>query len=362
MIGKYAEIADILEKEIEEGLYGPGEPIPTIRSLAKRFSCSPQTVNKATNSLTNKGIIQSRQGSGSVVAKGYLKAHGKKLLMLIDRRRSLYLSHSADPESSHCRDIYLSYLFQISREGGQGGFIVYDKEGDELTPEFMNSLSEAEGYIIQGSLPERYIRILAENDIPAVFINRNIDENIKNGRFGSVLIDDSPIKSLLFYLSSLGHKKFLFIFSQNMEKTDVYDRRLEEIRSYAEQVFPAGYELEEFPFISGTPETISKLKTLHEKGFRAALAFNDISALRFTNLLNQNNLRVPEDFSVTGFDDLLSSSLANPPLTTIRVNRTQLADISYDLLKKLILSTTPIRETELLSTSLEIRQSCHLYQ
>lgn len=54
------------------------------------------------------------------------------------------------------------------------------------------------------------------------------------------------------------------------------------------------------------------------KPFTALLAFNDISAIGAIRALREVGLRVPEDVSVVGFDDIQSAAFQNPPLTTIR--------------------------------------------
>jgi len=52
--------------------------------------------------------------------------------------------------------------------------------------------------------------------------------------------------------------------------------------------------------------------------FTALLAFNDISAIGAIRGLREAGLRVPEDVSVVGFDDIQSAAFQNPGLTTVR--------------------------------------------
>ena len=54
------------------------------------------------------------------------------------------------------------------------------------------------------------------------------------------------------------------------------------------------------------------------KPFSALFAFNDISAIGAIRALRERQLRVPEDVSVVGFDDVQSAAFQNPALTTIR--------------------------------------------
>jgi DNA-binding LacI/PurR family transcriptional regulator len=54
------------------------------------------------------------------------------------------------------------------------------------------------------------------------------------------------------------------------------------------------------------------------KTFTALFAFNDISAIGAIRAIHEGGLRVPEDVSVIGFDDIDSAAYQNPGLTTVR--------------------------------------------
>jgi DNA-binding LacI/PurR family transcriptional regulator len=52
--------------------------------------------------------------------------------------------------------------------------------------------------------------------------------------------------------------------------------------------------------------------------FTALFAYNDISAIGAISAFREAGLRVPDDISVVGFDDIQSAAYINPPLTTVR--------------------------------------------
>jgi LacI family transcriptional regulator len=54
------------------------------------------------------------------------------------------------------------------------------------------------------------------------------------------------------------------------------------------------------------------------KSFTAVLAFDDLTALGVVRGLTEGGVRVPQDCSVTGFDDVLPAEVATPAITTIR--------------------------------------------
>ena len=55
-----------------------------------------------------------------------------------------------------------------------------------------------------------------------------------------------------------------------------------------------------------------------EKQFTAMICYNDIAAIGAIRALREHKLRVPEDISVVGFDDIQAAAFQNPSLTTIR--------------------------------------------
>jgi DNA-binding LacI/PurR family transcriptional regulator len=56
----------------------------------------------------------------------------------------------------------------------------------------------------------------------------------------------------------------------------------------------------------------------HQRGFTAVLSFNDIAAIGCIRALHDAGLRVPQDVSVVGFDDIKEAAFQTPSLTTIR--------------------------------------------
>ena len=61
----------------------------------------------------------------------------------------------------------------------------------------------------------------------------------------------------------------------------------------------------------------------------AVLASNDLTAIGIMGALYSAGLRVPEDISVVGFDDIALSSFMSPPLTTIRLSRADIAESAF---------------------------------
>jgi len=88
----------------------------------------------------------------------------------------------------------------------------------------------------------------------------------------------------------------------------------------------------------------------------AIFAASDDTAIGAIHALHEHGLRIPEDISVIGFDDLPPAGWTDPPLTTIRQPLAQMGAAAVDALVQLRLGRTPAARTEL-STTLVVRSS-----
>lgn len=64
MAVKYKEIADSLERDIQEGKFNQSKKLPTEDELIKAFDVSRNTIRKAIHQLVNRGLVYQVQGSG----------------------------------------------------------------------------------------------------------------------------------------------------------------------------------------------------------------------------------------------------------------------------------------------------------
>jgi len=74
--------------------------------------------------------------------------------------------------------------------------------------------------------------------------------------------------------------------------------------------------------------------------------------------LREAGLRVPEDISLIGFDDIPWAQYSDPPLTTIRMPAQKLARTACVVLMDLLQGKEPPTRRQVLDTELIIRKSC----
>lgn len=82
------------------------------------------------------------------------------------------------------------------------------------------------------------------------------------------------------------------------------------------------------PTVDGAYKDMKEIITSKKKLPTALFAFNDIIAMGAMKAMNEEGIKIPEDVSIIGFDDISFSSLVNPALTTIRVHTSEMGRLS----------------------------------
>lgn len=167
------------------------------------------------------------------------------------------------------------------------------------------------------------------------------------------------------HLSTLGHRKIAFIKGQDFSSDTKV--RWETI---AQAACKRGIKIElaltaQLEGDIPSPEIgyIATKKILaNKKPFTALFAFNDISAIGAIRAMQESGLRVPEDISVMGFDDVYAAEFHNPSLTTIRQPLFEMGKLAAQtLLEKVAVNSKKnvekISETLTVEPKLIIRQS-----
>ena len=98
----YRQIVDQVRLAAATGALAPGEPLPSVRSLAERLLVNPNTVAKAYGDLVRDGVLESHHGLGFFVARRrqvYSRAERRRRLQqALDAfvNEAVFLDFSAD--------------------------------------------------------------------------------------------------------------------------------------------------------------------------------------------------------------------------------------------------------------------------
>ena len=165
------------------------------------------------------------------------------------------------------------------------------------------------------------------------------------------------------HLFKLGHRHIALIKGQDFS-SDSKVRWETIVRSGKKRGIPIDERLTtQLEGVNVSPEDgyiATKRLLANKSGFTAIFAFNDISAIGAIRALKEVGLRVPEDVSVIGFDDLPIAAYYQPSLTTIRQPLFEMGKLSAQtLLTNLtkIQNQEEIPKTEMVEPELIVRNS-----
>lgn len=92
----YRQIKQLIIRKIDAGLWKPGDRIPTELRLVDELNASRMTVNRALRELTQEGVLQRRQGSGTYVSPARLETgllEIRNIAEVIEARGNVHSSH-----------------------------------------------------------------------------------------------------------------------------------------------------------------------------------------------------------------------------------------------------------------------------
>jgi len=238
-------------------------------------------------------------------------------------------------------------------QAGYFYFTVHHRHKPNLVEEYTRMLigRGAQGLIAIDTRLEHSISI----PVVAVAGHRHI-EGVTN-----VLLDHERAAELaLGHLYALGHRNIAFMRGQPFSSDS--DERWKSLVTVAKRL---GIEIKPELVVSldrdmtspelGYPVVQQLLAT--KLPFTAIVAFNDISAIGAIRALKDFNLRVPEDISVMGFDDIKAAAFTLPRLTTINQPLEEIGRVATQSLLNCIHKTVPSRDEIMVEPELIIRES-----
>ncbi|MFS8097509.1 LacI family transcriptional regulator [Lentzea alba] len=159
------------------------------------------------------------------------------------------------------------------------------------------------------------------------------------------------------HLLSLGHRRIALLTGRE----DLKSAQQRET-GYRRALAAAGVPVHEDLILRGDYDHDIAARSAHEllKGLdrpTAVFAANDISAIATIETALELGLRVPDDLSVVGFDNIPESALCSPPLTTVQQPIREMGRRAITLLVKLIDGEMPDETHITLGTDLVIRRS-----
>ena len=322
----YRDIAESLKSEIFSGRYNNARALPSVSSLARKFTVARATVHHALEELCHQGLISRKHGRGTFVTN-----------TAISRKIGLIVPGVA------CTDFFqpiISEINQLARENDYSLLFaeVYSGDREErirqvraLAAEFIKK--RVSGVIYEplaepgGNEANEYVlRAFRRAGIPVVLIDCDIVPFPQRSEYDVVGVNDVEAGAkMVEHLVGTGAAKIHFLISKLCPTT------------FLNRLFGAKAVLGEKNLLKGSvvlyaeADDVAALKKHIRRHGRpdAFVCSNDAIAAVFRLTLEKAGLSVPKDVMLTGFADLPIASLTTPQLTTIRQSRDKMGGAAF---------------------------------
>lgn len=299
--------------EREKSAFLPGKPI-SLKTLGDYLDLSPATISLVLNNAPGvRSIPQETRDRVQAAAKkfDYRPSFYARSL----RRKQSFSVGVLVPELSDGYSVLImSGIEEVLIEEGYFYLTASHRRKADLIEEYPRLLMDrsVEGFIaidtaLQHGLPLPVVAVAGHKRI----------EGVTN-----IVLDHRRAAELAMrHLYQLGHRQIAFMRGQTFssDSGDRWKSFMAVARELCLQVQPELVIQLQMNLSSpelGYPVVQQLLDK--KKPFTALVSFNDIAAIGAIRAFRDCNLRVPEDVSVIGFDDIQGAAFHNPSLTTIR--------------------------------------------
>ncbi|MDQ0680230.1 LacI family repressor for deo operon, udp, cdd, tsx, nupC, and nupG [Arthrobacter pascens] len=279
---------------------------PTIHDIAALCGVAASTVSRALSS-PDRVNIRTRQRIEAAAAQLHYIPNSQAKALSSGRTGAVGVL-VPDITNPFYFDLIRGTQLQL-KAAGYTQLLVDTEESDEVEASTMEQLRKsADGIVVTASRLSDEALLAAAAKMPMVTINRDVPG------VPAVLIDTpSATSQALDHLISLGHTRIAYIAGPATSQSST--RRWAALSEAAEE---RGVEARRLgPFAPKTQSGAAAADAAVHSGVTACIAFNDLIAIGMLQRLRERGIRVPEDMSIVGCDDIFGADFCNPPLTTM---------------------------------------------
>ena len=197
---------------------------------------------------------------------------------------------------------------------------------------------------------------LGSHDVPIVLA----EFKLSDPKTSTIALDYSTgMKAAVEHLSALGHRRIGFMAGPRLLHSAITrENDFREAMQTAQLPLAKESVIVCDHTLRGGVSGFERMRLLHEQP-TAVICSNDMTAIGVLRAAYMVGLRVPQDLSVIGLDDIDFAEFTLPPLTTIRLSRSDLARAAFDALRQQAEAGpgTTVQRDFLVSTSLVVRGS-----
>lgn len=307
-------------------------PRPTIQDVAKTAHVSKSTVSRVLSGNYEYMRADTREKVELAVKRlGYRPSSIAQ--SLTSKRTNTAAILISDIGNPFYPDV-IHGVEQVAFENQYGIFLCNTNYDLDRGLELIRSLVDkrVDGVMLMSSsMTDDWLDELTDNGIPTVVLDWDIQLAQRN--LSTIQVDFEPgIKAAVNHLVSLGHTRFAHVsgpltWPTSRTRRDVFLSALK-----LHQIFPENVPILEGNLrMDGGRQAAIQLMGLSERP-TAIFAANDLTALGLMAELKAQGLRIPQDVSIVGLDDIYLSSQSDPPLTTVALPRREIGELAMKML------------------------------
>jgi LacI family transcriptional regulator len=336
-------------------------PRPTIADVARAAGVSKSTVSRVLNGNTDYVRSDTLERVAHTIAEmGYRpNAVARSLVSKRTHTAGLLISDVGNPFYSEVirgvEDIALAHGYDV--------FLCNTSYDLARGMTFVRSLADkqVDGVLIMSSsMSDELVLELAKHQVPVVVLDWQL--SAVEGIVGAIAVDFTKgISAAAAHLVDLGHRRLAHVSGPLHLRTSGL-RRDPFLAALAERgIDPAQVIVVEGNLrIDGGRRALAELLAIPNRP-TAVFAANDLMAIGIAWAARDHGLRVPEDLSVIGLDDIQLAAELTPPLTTVALPRYELGSLAMGMLLDLLEGShvpqaEPICQSQV-ETHLVVRQS-----
>lgn len=332
-----------------------GETVVTLKDIADKAGVSSMTVSRVINGKKKSVSEETAERIRKIAHEmGYVPNSSARALASHSSRLVAVMLQEYDEDfdpSDRYTSIFLGQFALQLKKDGYDLMMHYVKDYSEITYS-LKSWNVA-GAVFIGMFDESIQKLQEDNRIPMIFT----DSYSSIRSITNVGIDDYRGGEMAAkYFLDNGHRNVAFYGPEALDNGVVMHR----LQGFVTTLRNAGISLPPENFLDlGVEDLGAELKRMCSGSNPVTGIFTtaDNCAYQIYSAAYHAGIRVPDDLSVIGFDDLDMSALLTPPLTTIRQDIKKKAEIACGLLMKNIKEPGTPAENIVLNVTLSERKS-----
>jgi DNA-binding LacI/PurR family transcriptional regulator len=320
---RYSQIKAAIQDKFFSGSLNVGDRLPSEREMAKEFKTSALTVSRVLDEYVREGVLSREPRRGTFIRS-----------IPYDRTRRISIGVVLlTPQYPETQDTAVAIL-QFAKEQNVMAELVAPGDSLSLIADYVGQLCRNGcGGLLAGAIGDEamydVLRDTMPKSMPLVLFRGRGDLEANQVYVSEEKGGYAGTKALI----EMGHKRIMMLAGNNLFE----DRACGYRRALSEAGLPV-YE----HFIRKTSGTMASgyeamsSALIGDREYSAVFCHNDFVAMGAIEAIRRAGLRVPEDVSVMGFDELAPSGSRDMGLSTVSMRKIEIAQHSLALLLELI--------------------------